>query len=154
MSRPQVCECPSGGIYFSARRGGIPPAGPGRRAAPRSAGSPRPALLAVERRVVDVAGLPIGLAGEAQDRGVVDEAIGDGDGLGGRRQELAPLLERQIRHDHGGADPVPGADDPKELVGGVAAELGEAGVIEDQERGLRDAAEDLRVGAVSTSRPC
>ena len=81
-------------IDFSARRGGIAAAGRRPRAEAPPAGGPvrargdrRPVtgaeLFVVERRAVDVAGLAIGLAGEAQDRGVVDEAIGDGHRLRG-----------------------------------------------------------------------
>ena len=94
-------------ISFPARRGGIPPAGRRPHAEPRLVGGPvqmRPdaasddaVLLAIERGAVDVTGLAVGLACEAQDGGVVDEPIGDGDRLRGRRQELGPLLEREIR---------------------------------------------------------
>ena len=98
-------------IYFSARRGGMAPAGRCPHAETRLAGGPVQtawdvttdtvrALLAVERCAVDVAGLAIGLAGEAQDGGVVDEPIRDRDRLGGRREELGPLFEREIRHHH------------------------------------------------------
>ena len=51
-------------------------------------------LLGVEWGAVYVAGLAVGLAAEAQDGRVVDEAVGDGDGLGGRREKLCPLLKR------------------------------------------------------------
>jgi hypothetical protein len=53
-------------------------------------------LLAIERRAVDLAGLAIGFAGEAEDRGIVDQPIGDGDRLRGRREKFGPLLERKI----------------------------------------------------------
>jgi hypothetical protein len=56
-------------------------------------------LLVVERGAVHVARLAVGLAAEAQDGGVVDQAIGDGDGLRGGRQKLGPVLERQVRDD-------------------------------------------------------
>jgi hypothetical protein len=39
--------------------------------------------LVPERRAVEVAGVTIGLAAEAQDGGVVDEAVGDGHSLCG-----------------------------------------------------------------------
>ena len=54
-------------------------------------------LLVVERSAVHVAGLPIGFAAEAQDSGVVDEAVGDGHGLSGRRQEFPPVLQDDER---------------------------------------------------------
>ena len=41
-------------------------------------------LLVVQRGAVHVARLAIGRAGEAQDGGVVDEPVSDGDGLTGR----------------------------------------------------------------------
>ena len=70
----------------------------GRAAGPVVPCGSRPAarLLVVERRAVHVAGLTIRRAAEAQDGGVVDEAVGDGDGLSGRRQKLCPLLEGEI----------------------------------------------------------
>jgi len=81
-------------IYFPARRGGIAPAGRRPHAETRPVGGPiqtgrDPAsgtaeLLAVEGRAVDVTRLAIGLAGEAQDGGVVDQPIGDRDRLRGR----------------------------------------------------------------------
>src|SRR6266545_4873939 len=114
----------------------------------RAGAGRRRGLLVVERRAVHVARLPIRLAAEAQDGGVVDEAVGDGDGLGGRREKLGPVLEREIRNDQRGALPIPGADHAKELVGGVAAEVREAGVVEEQQIGGGDAAEDLAVGAI------
>ena len=86
-------------------------------------------LLVVEWGAVHVARLPIGFAAEAQDGGVVDEAVGDGHRLRGRRQEFPPVLERKIRDHHRGFRPIPGADDPEELVGGLAAEVGEARVV-------------------------
>jgi hypothetical protein len=112
------CGCPDAWIYRAmwiacpARRGGIAPAGRRPRAERRPAGGPvrmqrdvatgaDVELLAVERRAVDVAGLTVRLTGEAQDRGVVDEPIGDGHRLGGRREKLGPLLEREIRNHHG-----------------------------------------------------
>ena len=81
-------------IYFSARRGGNPPADGRPRAetpagrwshsAKRGAGRREcETLLAVERGAVDLARLTIGPAGEAQDRGVIDQPLGDGDGLRG-----------------------------------------------------------------------
>jgi hypothetical protein len=115
---PVPCGCPDAWIYRAmwiacpARRGGIAPAGRRPRAERRPAGGPvrmqrdvatgaDVELLAVERRAVDVAGLTVRLTGEAQDRGVVDEPIGDGHRLGGRREKLGPLLEREIRNHHG-----------------------------------------------------
>jgi len=50
-------------------------------------------LLVVEGSAVHVAGLPI----EAQDGGVGDEAVGDGHGLSGRRQEFPPVLQDDER---------------------------------------------------------
>ena len=47
-------------------------------------GAGRRRLLVVERRAVHVARLPIRLAAEAQDGGVVDETVSDGHGLRGR----------------------------------------------------------------------
>ena len=49
-----------------------------------------------ERRVVDVAGLAEWLPAEAQDRGLIDDAIDDGHRLGGRGKELPPLPEREV----------------------------------------------------------
>jgi hypothetical protein len=74
-------------MYFPARSGGIVRPARGRRAEAPPAGGPsrEPAgsgrLLVVERGPVHVAGLPVGLAAEAQDGRVVDQAVGDGDGL-------------------------------------------------------------------------
>ncbi len=73
-----------------AARTGAPAGGPIRA----SAGGGESRLLVVERGAVHVAGLAVGLAAEAQDGGVVDETVGDGDGLGGRREKLGPLLKR------------------------------------------------------------
>src|SRR2546427_10876045 len=43
---------------------------------------------------------------------------------------------------------MPGADDPKEFVGGGAAEVRESRIIEDQEVRVGDAAKHLAVGAI------
>jgi hypothetical protein len=112
-------------IYCAAWRGGIPPTGQPPHAETRPVGGPvqtgrdvasdDAALLVIERCAMDVARLAIGFAGEAQDGGVVDEPIGDRDRLRRRRQELGPLLEREIRDDHGGALFIPGTHHAKEL---------------------------------------
>ena len=107
MTSAEVVESQGIWIYFSARRWGDFRPERGRRADGPPAGSPirEPAgdrewrLLALERGAVHVAGLAIGLAAEAQDGGVVDETVGDGHGLSGRREKLSPLPEGQVRND-------------------------------------------------------
>jgi hypothetical protein len=53
-------------------------------------------LLFVEGSAVHVAGPPEGLPAEAEDRGLIDQPLADGDGLGRRRQDLLPLREGQV----------------------------------------------------------
>jgi hypothetical protein len=78
---------------LSGRRGG--PARRSRRpVVPCGAPAGGKGLLVFERRAVDVAGVTIGLAAEAQDGGVVDEAVGDGHGLGQEVQRSAPSVAK------------------------------------------------------------
>jgi hypothetical protein len=85
LPRAEVGSVPAGGAASRREAAGRwSQAGPGRRQG----------LLVLERGAVDVAGMTIGLAAEAQDGGVVDEAVGDGDGLRRRREKFSPLLER------------------------------------------------------------
>ena len=105
-------------------------------------------LLFVEGSPVDIPGLSEGLSAEAEDGGLVDEALADGDRLGRGGQDFLPLRKGQVGDDHGGALTVPGADHPEELVGAVAVDGGEARVFEDQEIRLLDPAEELPVRSV------
>jgi hypothetical protein len=128
IERAKGSPSPRGCGEFSGRSEGAAR----RRRRPGGPIRSRPAveeLFVVERCAVHVAGLPIRLAAEAQDGRVVDEAVGDGHGLRWRREKLSPALEGQIRHDDRGAHPIPGTDDPKEFVGGVAAEVRESRVV-------------------------
>ena len=105
-------------------------------------------VFAVERRALHVTRGPEGLAGETQNGGVVDEPVDDGDGLRFRRHKLAPLLERQIGdHDRRGRS-VSGVDDAEQIIGVLAIQVAEAGVLKNQKVRLGDAPERLSVGMV------
>jgi hypothetical protein len=97
---------------------------------------------------VDVASLAVRLPRESQNRRLIDEPVGDRHGLRGRRQELSPRLEGEVRHHNRGPLAMPSADEAEHLVGVLAIEIRESRVVEEQQIGHGHAAERLPVGTV------
>src|SRR3990172_4163220 len=119
----------------------------GRRRWPRTGASCRSSVL--ERRAHDLLGVAEALAGEAEDRGLVDEAIDGGDGARLRREEMLPAGEAGVGGEDDGRLAIPGGDEAVEVVGGLLVEAaGVAELVEEQHLRLGVATERALEGAV------
>ena len=80
--------------------------------------------------------------------GVAEDTITDGVSGGGITKVVVPLRSRQLRGDHGGAEPVLVVHDLVEVAAFGGTDLGEAPVVEDEHVGLREASEQMGVAAI------
>ena len=89
------------------------------------------------------------MALERETIGVVDEAIEDGVGEGRLADDLVPRVDRQLAGDQRRAGAVAVLDDLHEIAPLVGDEAVRAPVVEDQQIGLGQRAEQTREAAVA-----
>jgi hypothetical protein len=105
-------------------------------------------LLSVERRAVDIARLAIGFPRKSQDGRLIDEAVGNRHGLGGRGHEFPPFFKWEVRHYDCRPLAMPRTNEAEHLVGVLAIEIRKPRVIKEQQIGRGDAAKGLPVRTV------
>jgi hypothetical protein len=75
----------------------------------------------------------VAAAVQADDLGVVQEAVEDRPSGGVVAQDLAPVFDRAIGGEHGGADFVAASEDFQDVLGGRAWQAAHAQVLDDQQ---------------------
>jgi hypothetical protein len=81
--------------------------------------------------------------------GVVNEAIEDGIGVGGIADDFVPAVDRKLGRDHRGAAPVAFLEDFQEVVPGGGVERLQPPIVEDQEVGAAEVAQQPRMANIA-----
>ena len=89
-------------------------------------------------------------AGQFDSMGIVNEAIHDGVGVSGIVDDLMPTVHGKLGCDDGRASPISLLEDFEEIMPGAGVEWLQPPIVEDEQVGAAEVAEDARMTPIAT----